>query len=152
MFRVIRVKSPQDLGAAVLFLTIGLAGVYFGRDLAFGDAAKMGPGYFPTILSCIIVLIGVVIGLRSLAIVGPPIAPTRLRPILIILASIAAFGYLIERIGLAITVAGVAIFAAYARPAVNLKETLVLALCLSGFAVVVFAYALGQPLPIWWGN
>ena len=147
-----RVKSPQDLGAAVLFLTIGTAGVYFGRDLAFGDATKMGPGYFPTILSGIIVLIGVVVGLRSLAIEGPAIASTRLRPILVILVSIAAFGYLIERIGLAITVAGVAIFAAYARSAVNLKETLLLALGLSGFAVVVFAYALGQPLPIWWGN
>jgi hypothetical protein len=35
---------------------------------------------------------------------------------------------------------------------VNLKETLILAVVLSAFAVGVFAYALGQPLPIWWGN
>ena len=147
-----RVKSPQDLGAAILFLTIGVAGVYFGRDLAFGDATKMGPGYFPTILSSILIVIGAIVALRSMVVEGPVIAPTRLRPILFILVSIAAFGYLIERIGLAITVAGVAIFAAYARPAVKPGETLVLALCLSGFAIVVFAYALSQPLPIWWGN
>ena len=147
-----RVKSPRDFGAAVLFLTIGIAGVYFGRDLDFGNAAKMGPGYFPTILSGVIVLIGAVVGLRSLAIEGPPIEPTKLRPIVFILVSIAAFGYLIERIGLAITVAGVAIFAAYARSAVDLKETVALALGLSGFAIAVFAYALGQSLPIWWGN
>ena len=147
-----RVKSPQDLGAAVLFLAIGVAGIYFGRDLAFGDAAKMGPGFFPTILSCIVVFIGAIVGLRSLSIEGPPLTPTRLRPILFILVSIAAFGYLIERIGLAITVAGVAIIAAYARSVVNPKETIVLALCLSAFSIAVFAYALGQPLPIWWGN
>ena len=147
-----RVKSPRDFGAAVLFLTIGIAGVYFGRDLTFGNASKMGPGYFPTILSCIIVVIGAVVGLKSLVIEGPPLEPTKLRPILVILFSIATFGYLIERIGLAITVAGVAIFAAYARSAVNLRETVTLALCLSGFAIGVFAYALGQPLPIWWGN
>ena len=149
---MLRVKSPRDLGAAVLFLTIGIAGIYFGRDLTFGSAARMGPGYFPTILSCVIALIGAVVGLRSLVIEGLPLETTRLRPILFILVAIVAFGYLIERIGLAITVAGLAIFAAYARPNVNLKETVALALCLSAFAIGVFAYALGQPLPIWWGN
>jgi hypothetical protein len=147
-----RVKSPQDFGAAILFLTIGIAGIYFGRDLTFGSAARMGPGYFPTLLSCVIVVIGAVVGLKSLAIQGPPIEPSKLRPILFILASILAFGYLIEQIGLAITTAGLAIFAAYARHDVNLKETVVLAVCLSGFAIAVFAYALGQPLPIWWGR
>lgn len=147
-----RVKSPQDFGAAVLFLIIGIAGIYFGRDLAFGSASRMGPGYFPTILSGIIALIGAVVGLRSLVIEGPPIEPIKLRPILFILVSILAFGYLIEQIGLAITTAGLAIFAAYARSDVNLKETVVLALGLAVFAIAVFAYALGQPLPIWWGS
>jgi hypothetical protein len=149
---MLRVKSPQDFGAAILFLTIGVAGIYFGRDLTFGTASRMGPGYFPTILSSIIVLIGVIVGLRSVAVEGPPIEPVKLRPLLFILIAILAFGYLIEQIGLAITTAGLAIFAAYARQDVHLKETIVLAVLLSAFAVGVFAYALGQPLPIWWGN
>ena len=149
---MLKVKSPQDFGAAVLFLTIGIAGIYFGRDLAFGTASRMGPGYFPTILSCIIVLIGAIVGLKSLLFEGPPIEPTKLRPLLFILFAILAFGYLIEQIGLAITTAGLTVFAAYARNNVNLKETIALAAFLSAFAVGVFAYALGQPLPIWWGN
>lgn len=150
--QMFRVKSPQDFGAALLFLIIGIAGMYFGRDLAFGDASRMGPGFFPTILSGLIALIGVAVGLKSLAIEGPPIEPTRLRPLLFILVAIVAFGYLIEQVGLAITTAALAVFAAYARDSVNLKETVLLALGLSVFAVGVFAYALGQPLPIWWGN
>jgi hypothetical protein len=149
---MLKVKNPQDFGAAILFLTIGIAGVYFGRDLTFGTASKMGPGYFPTILSYIIILIGAIVGLRSLVIEGPPIEPVRLRPLVFILIAILAFGYLIEQIGLAITTAGLAIFAAYARDSVNLKETIALAVLLSAFAVGVFAYALGQPLPIWWGS
>ena len=147
-----RVKSPQDFGAAMLFLAIGIAGIYFGQDLTFGTASRMGPGYFPTLLSIVIVLIGAIVGLKSLAIDGPPIEPTKVRPILFILLAILAFGYLIEQIGLAITATGLAIFAAYARRDVNLKETVVLAVGLSLFAIVVFAYALGQPLPIWWGR
>jgi len=149
---MLRVKSPQDLGAAILFLIIGATGLYFGRDLAFGTASRMGPGFFPAILSGLIFVIGFVVGLRFFAIEGPPIEPIRLRPLLFILAAIVAFGYLIEQIGLAITTAALTIFAAYARDRVNLKETAVLAVFLAVFAVGVFAYALGQPLPIWWGN
>ena len=149
---MLQVKSPQDFGAAILFLVIGIAGIYFGRDLAFGDASKMGPGFFPTILSCIISLIGVIVGLRSLAIEGPPIEAIKLRPLLFILIAVLAFGYLVEQIGLAITTAGLTIFAAYARQGVSLKESVALALFLAAFAIGVFAYGLGQPLPIWWGN
>jgi hypothetical protein len=147
-----RVKSPQDFGAAILFLAIGIAGVYFGRDLTFGSAARMGPGYFPILLSYIIALIGVIVGLKSLTIEGPPIEPVKLRPLVFILVAVLAFGFLIEQVGLAITAAGLAIFAAYARRDVNLKETVLLAVGLALFAVAVFAYALGQPLPIWWGR
>jgi hypothetical protein len=70
---MLRVKSPQDFGAAILFLLIGLAGIYFGRDLTFGTTSRMGPGFFPTILSCIIAVMGIIVGLKSLAIDGPPI-------------------------------------------------------------------------------
>jgi hypothetical protein len=149
---MLHVKSPQDFGAAILFLVIGIAGVYFGRDLVFGSTAKMGPGFFPTILSSLIALIGIVVGVKSLAVEGPPIEPVKLRPVVFILVAILAFGYMIEQVGLAITTAALAIFAAYARDHVNLKETLLLAAILSAFGVGVFAYALGQPLPIWWGN
>jgi hypothetical protein len=149
---MLRVKSPQDFGAAVLFLLIGIAGIYFGRDLAFGSTSKMGPGFFPVILSGIIVLIGAIVGFRSLSIEGPPIDAIKLRPLLFVLAAIVAFGHLIGVIGLAISAAGLTIVAAYARQSVNLRETVVLAVVLAAFAVGVFAYALGQPLPIWWGN
>src|SRR5262249_2085159 len=108
---MLRVKSPQDFGAAILFLIIGIAGIYFGRDLAFGGASRMGPGFFPTILSCIIAGIGAIVGLRSLTIEGPPLEPVRLRPLLFILVAILAFGYLIEQVGLAITTAALTIFA-----------------------------------------
>ncbi|HEY7552332.1 MAG TPA: tripartite tricarboxylate transporter TctB family protein, partial [Hyphomicrobiaceae bacterium] len=89
---MLRIKSPQDVGAALVFIVIGLAGAYFGRDLAFGSAGSMGPGYFPIILSWIIVAIGVIVGARALAIEGPPIEPVQLRPIAVIVAAILIFG------------------------------------------------------------
>jgi hypothetical protein len=149
---MVRVRSPQDLGAGLLFMTIGAAGIVFGQDLAMGSAARMGPGYFPVLLSYLIIAIGLVLAARSLLIDGPPIPPIHFRPLFAILVAILAFGVLIDRIGLALTAAVLTVGAAYARRDVSLKETLLLATGLGLFVVVIFAYALKQPLPAWWGR
>jgi Tripartite tricarboxylate transporter TctB family len=147
-----RIKSPQDVGAAVVFMTIGLAGVYFGSDLAVGSAARMGPGFFPVILSWTIFAIGVVVGFKALTVEGPGIEPVQLRPMLVIIAAILLFGYLVETLGLAITAALLTVLAAYARRGVSLPETLLLAGGLAIFSVVLFVYGLSQPFPAWWGR
>jgi hypothetical protein len=147
-----RVKSPQDLGAAAVFVLIGMACLVFGLDLAFGSAARMGPGYFPTLLSYLIIAIGLVLAVKSLGVDGPRIEPVQLRPLLAILVAIVGFGALIDRIGLALSAAALTIVAAYARRDVKLGETLLLAASLALFTVGVFVYALSQPLPAWWGR
>ena len=76
---MLRVRSPQDLGAGVMFVLIGLAGYWFGRDLAFGSASRMGPGYFPMLLSGLIMAIRLVVGSRGLTVEGPPVERVQLR-------------------------------------------------------------------------
>jgi hypothetical protein len=147
-----RVKSPQDFGAAVVFMLIGLAGIYFGKDLTFGSASRMGPGYFPTIISFLILGLGVVIGLRSIAVEGPPIEALQFRPLIFVIGSILVFGILIDRVGLAISAVTLTLVAGYARRSVDLRETFALGAGLAIFSIVVFVYALGQPLPAWWGR
>jgi uncharacterized membrane protein YidH (DUF202 family) len=149
---MLRIKSPQDLGAAVVFIAIGIAGVYFGRELQFGTAARMGPGYFPVLLSWVIIGIGVIVGFKALTIEGPRIEPLQLRPIFIIVAAILAFGYLIDRIGLAITAVLLTVLAGFARRDMNLLETILLGAGLALFSVLLFVYALSQPFPAWWGR
>jgi hypothetical protein len=149
---MVRVRSPQDFGAGLVFVLIGAAGIVFGQDLAVGSAARMGPGFFPMLLSYLIIAIGLVLAARGIVIDGPPIERIHIRPLLAILLAILAFGALIDRIGLALTAALLTIGAAYAQRKVNLKETLLLAVGLALFAVGVFVYALSQPLPAWWGR
>ncbi len=149
---MVRVKSPQDLGAGAVFVLIGVAGLYFGRELAFGTAARMGPGYFPTLLSILILAIGIIVAIRGLTTEGPPIEPVQLRPIAMIIAAILIFGVLIDVVGLALTALLLTVFAAYARREVKLTETILLGAGLAAFTVAVFVYLLGQPLPAWWGR
>ncbi len=149
---MVRVRSPQDLGAGLVFVLIGAAGAYFGADLTFGTAARMGPGYFPILLSGLIILVGVIVGVRGLTIEGPPVEAVQLRPLLFINAAILLFGYLLETIGLALTTVALTLVAASARRDARVSESLLLGGALALFAVLVFVYALSQPLPAWWGR
>ena len=111
----------------------------------------MGPGYFPFILSWMIIGIGVIVGLMSLSIEGPPIEPPQFRPLFFVLLSVVVFGYLMSYVGLAITGVVMTLIAAFARREVKLFESLLLGIGLSIGCVLIFAYGLGQPLPAWWG-
>jgi hypothetical protein len=73
----IRIKSPQDVGAAIILIALGLAGVWFGRDYDIGSVSRMGPGYMPALLSIGLLVFGAVIGLRAVTVDGPPIATGR---------------------------------------------------------------------------
>ena len=145
-----RVKGPQDLGAAMVFILIGIAGLVFGQELAFGTSAKMGPGYFPTILSILILALGVGLLIHAFIVAGPKIEAVQFRPIFFIVVSILVFGYLITLLGLAITAVIMTVVAAYARRGANLRENLWLGAGLAVFTVLVFVYGLSQPLNIWW--
>ena len=147
-----RIKSPQDFGSAIIFLLMGLAGLYFGKDLHYGSAGHMGPGYSPFILSWMIIGIGVIVGLLSLSIEGPEIEPPQFRPLFFVLLSVVVFGYMMSYVGLAITGVVMTLIAAFARREVKLFESLLLGIGLSIGCVLIFAYGLGQPLPAWWGE
>lgn len=147
---MLRVKSPQDLGAALVFIAFGLAGACFAKDLALGSGFRIGPGYFPTVLSWMIVGIGVILAVRSVAIDGPGIGDVRLRPLLFIVGTILLFAALIQTAGLVIASLALTVTAAYARREVNLAEALLLGAGLTVFVVAAFVYGLSQPLPLWW--
>jgi hypothetical protein len=147
---MIRVKAPQDLGAGLLFMLIGIAGAYFGKDLTYGSAVRMGPGFFPIWLSWIIIGIGIFLAARSLVLEGDPVRPVQIRPLGLVIAAILVFGLLISAFGAPISIIVLVFIAAFARPQPALLETAILSLFLAAFAVGAFIYALGQPLPLWW--
>ncbi len=149
---VIRIKSQRDLGAGIVIVIIGLAGAYFAGDLRVGTASKMGPGYFPQIISWCIVALGAFIGVRSLGTNGPPVERIYFRPMAVLVVSSLIFGYAIEQVGLVVASVAAMLIAPYARPGVSFREALLLSIGLTIFAVVVFVWALGQPLPVWGGR
>src|SRR6478752_7039071 len=124
--RMVRVRSPQDFWAGILFIVFGGAALWISRGYAFGSLTKMGPGYLPTALSWALVAVGGVLMLRALAIDGPAIERSLVAPQLFILAAIVVFALVM-----------VAVTSSLASRDMRWGETLALAVGIAALRAVV---------------
>lgn len=147
-----RVKSPQDLGAGLLFIFIGSIGIWYGKDLTYGSARAMGPGYFPMWLSSIIIVMGLICLLRAAILEGDPIEKIPLRPLVCVFAGVLAFGYLVETIKLELALILLTVISTQARSDTNQKQMLILAVTMAIASVLVFVVVLGQAMPTYTGE
>lgn len=146
------IRHPKNFWIGIIFLVFGLASVYFGRELGMGTAGRMGPGYFPTALGWLLAFVGLIdivrafTGRRSEA--HDAIGTFHLKDIAIILGSVLLFGVLMRGAGLAVAAFVLVMLSAYASKKFRLGSTLLLAVGLTLFAVVLFVKLLGLPMPI----
>jgi hypothetical protein len=150
---MIRIKKPQDLGAAILFILLGCIALWVGKDYRYGTLARMGPGFFPLTLSWLLIGFGIVIGALSFAFEeGPKVNRPNWRGLALVIVAILLFGFMINNIGLLIAGFIVPLVAAFATPEVHRKEAIILSALLSIACVLVFVYGLRQPIPVFFGD
>lgn len=142
------IRSPKDFYAGLLFILFGLAFIWLARDYGFGTARRMGPSFFPIVLAGILVAIGLVIGVRGIAVTEEPPKGFTLKGLVLVIFSTLLFGVLVRNAGVPVATAVLVAISAVASQRFNWKPTLVLAIGLAIFCVVVFVYALGLPMPV----
>ena len=143
------VKSPRDFWAGAMFA--GFGAFFVAWSFAYyqmGSAVRMGPGYFPAVLGGLLVLLGAVVLVKSLAIEGPGVAAFHFRPIVLVSLSVLAYGYLMQPAGLAVATAAAVIIGALAGNEFKWREVLVVALVLVIFSYLVFVKGLTLPFPL----
>lgn len=145
----IRIRSPQDFGAGLLFLAIAFFALWLARDYPAGTAVRMSSGYVPRLLCFLLLLLGSFVTLRSLAVEGPAVTRVRLRPLVLITAAIVVFAVSIQTLGLALATVLITLIGGYASPRVRLLEMLIAAALLAVLAIAIFVWGIGLPIPIW---
>jgi hypothetical protein len=143
-----RLRSVNDVLAGGFLILVALVGEWAAAELRVGTAVRMGPGYFPQALGWILLGFGVLLTLRGL-LVEEPAEPWALRPLLLIPASVAAFGYALERFGLVAAVLALVVVARIGGRDGRPLETVLLGAGLAAFCVVVFVRLLGMAPPVW---
>lgn len=144
-----RVRSPQDVVGGLALVVLAAVAWDQAADLAYGRAAKMGPGYFPTMLSAMIAAFGVIIAGFGLRQDGPPLQSWALRRIVPVMVGIVWFALTVRSLGLVVAGSGLVLISSVAAPDFHWRGTLIFGSVVVAFAAVLFPVLLGLPLPIW---
>jgi hypothetical protein len=138
----------KDFWAGMMLIVIGAAALFIARDYRFGSALRMGPGFFPTILSVILIVFGVCItavGLRS----GEKIQGNlSLRAFILLPLSLILFGVLMDLAGFIPALAALIFVSAASGREFKSMEVLALTAVLTVASVALFIWGLGLPYPL----
>ena len=149
-----RIRSPKDFWAGVLYIAFGLSAIVIGREYGLGTALRMGPAYFPAVLGAVLTLIGSISLVRSFLEPGEPVGGLALKPMILITVAILLFGFLVRGAGLVVVIPLLVITTAYGSIHFRWGASILLAIGMTVFCVLVFSKGLGVPLPIlgpWFG-
>ena len=148
-------RNAKDFWTGLIYLFVGSGAFIISRDYDMGTAVKMGPAYFPTILSVLLMGIGVISVLRSFLKSGTPIGVVAWKGLALIMASTLLFGMIVRGAGLLLALPLLVIVSALASTRFSWKTSLLEAAGITVFCILIFLKGLGVPLPIlgsWFGN
>ena len=155
-----RIKDQKDFAAGIMFTVVGVAFAWGATNYNVGEAARMGPGYFPLMLGVLLAILGLFVIFESMVVEsedGGKIGSIAWKPLFFVIASNLLFGVLlaglpnvgVPAMGMIVAIYGLTIVAAKAGDQFRWKEVLVLATVLSIISYVAFVYLLSLQFPVW---
>ena len=147
---MLNIRLSKDFCAGLIFLLIGAAAIWWGRELRFGTPADMGAGFMPVILGWVLAAMGSLTILRSLWWHSPSVGNLRLQPIVMILAAVLVFSFTVEPLGFVPAMVLSIFLACLAGPKPSIAYILSMCIALPFAAVVLFVWGLGLPFDLWW--
>lgn len=155
-----KLKNQKDFFSGLMFMGIGGAFAGGATTYQVGEAAQMGPGFFPLCLGILLAFLGVLITFKSLvleSVGGEKIGAWAGRPLFFIISANLAFGVLLGGLpsmgwppmGLIAAIYALVFMASMAQPRMTFQVTLMLASGLAIGSYVVFVMALKLQLPVW---
>ena len=155
-----RIKSQKDFFSGLVFMVVGVAFAWGATSYKLGDAARMGPGYFPFMLGILLAIFGVIVTFKATLVEtedGDKVGSWAWRPLFFIIAANLLFGLMLGGLpaikfpsfGLIVAIYVLVFVAALAGDEFRFKEVVVLATFLAILSYVAFIWALKLQFPAW---
>ena len=142
-----RVRPPRP-AAGLLFVVVGVAGLWIGADYPMGTAQRPGTGVLPYILSWCLIGSGALLWLKAVLVEGPGLTGWAWRPVIMITLATIAFALLVDRYGLVAAMLGSMTLAALGTPETRWGEYTLFALLMLVIGVAMFIWGLGMPIQV----
>ena len=147
-----KIKSQRDFWSGLMFVTVGIGFAWGALSYSFGNSARPGPGFFPFGLGVLMAILGSVVLFQALVVEtenGEPIGPWAFRPLLIVMASVALFGYLLPRLGMALSLPILIVMVSLAGDEFHWKDAVISVLVLTLGSWLIFIKGLSLVIPLW---
>lgn len=140
--------NRKDLICGLVFIAIAILFALGTRDLEFGTTTRMGPGYFPLVLSGILGLLGVLIAFKAFSKADEPFGEIPFRAIILIVSALVFFGFSVRGMGLFPATMIVALAASFSSRKMTIPLALTLSVIMALFCSAVFVWGLGLPIQL----
>jgi hypothetical protein len=155
-----KIKSQRDFFSGLMFLVVGIAFAWGATSYQVGQAARMGPGYFPLMLGIVLAALGGFIIFESLVVEtedGERIGKWAWRPLSFVIGANLLFGVLLGGLpgiglpymGMVLAIIGLTFVAALAGDKFKFKEVAVLSVILAVGSYLAFVVLLKLQFPVW---
>jgi uncharacterized membrane protein len=144
----LELRNNKDFWAGTMFFGSGVGAMIVARHYPFGTTRSMGPGYFPMVLSVILIVFGAFIMLRGLRVKEKIEGSWSLRALIMLPLSVVAFGILMNLAGFIPALTALVFLSAGSSREFKLKEVLLLTLFLGLLSAAMFIWGLGLPYPL----
>lgn len=137
--------------AGSFFVIVGSLALWIALDYPTGSATRILAGYFPRLISGLLILLGLAIiyrGIGGHAGTEETVPASEWRPTLFVPLSMVSFGGTIETLGLVPAVFIAVLILSLAEKRKRWGEVLALGSGLSLVVYLIFIQALGLPIPV----
>lgn len=145
-----KIKNQEDFWAGMMFAGFGALAIWLSTDYPMGTASRMGPGYFPTWLGGIMLVLGVIVAVMALKTEGPKVTPFAWKPMIMLSVGFLAFGWGVDHIGFIPALFLLSVITAAAGQTFKIVEVLIMTAVLIAGAVGIFIYGIELPFPLFW--
>lgn len=147
-----KIKSQKDFWSGLMFIAVGIGFAWGATEYSFGTSARPGPGYFPFGLGILMALLGAMVLFKALTIEtdgGDLVGAFAWKPLIIILGSVALFGFLLPRAGMVLTLPVLVIVSSLASDEFSWKGAIINAAVLTVGSYLIFIKGLNLTIPLW---
>jgi len=140
-------KDTRDIIGGFSLVAMGLFAALYAQRYDLGELQEMGPGYFPTALGVLLMVLGLFIAIPAFFREGTSIN-IEWKSLLWVLISISVFAIALTKAGLVVATI-LSVLAAAVPSKSSWKSRMILAISLAVITYLVFLLGLGMVLPVW---
>ncbi|MEX1214701.1 tripartite tricarboxylate transporter TctB family protein [Saccharospirillum sp.] len=140
-----------ELSGAVFLIFVGSLGAFLASGYRIGSLISMGPGFYPLILSVLLIGLGIALAIQSLRTTSA-LGKIKLKGGLFAVAGVLSFSLLIAPAGVVPATFALVFLTSMGGDKWRFLSALLVSISLSLFSAFIFVAALGLPITLFGGH